>query len=127
MRSIGISHRDVADFLTKQRDFPISYSAAQRHDAHFKRDETVEVQLVGPNGEVTVQKIARRKLELYAQTQWDVVPSDNEARSWGKLLVDLSAADADREKMELLRKMFQPKALPAGDIIEGQVIASDGT
>lgn len=125
MRSVGISTRDVADFLINQRDFPISHSATARHDAHFKRDDIVEVQIVGPDGEVTVQKIARRKLELYAQTNWDVVPSDNEARSWGKLLVDLSSADADREKMEMLRRMFQPRALPAGEVIEGQVVAHD--
>ena len=127
MRSVGISARDVGDYLTKYREFPVSHSSVQRHDAHFRRDELVEVPITGPNGEVTVQKIARRKLDLYAQTNWDVVPSDNEARSWGKLLVDLSSADADREKMEMLRKMFQPRppALPSGEVIEGQIVDRD--
>jgi len=121
MRSLGISHRDVGDFLTHYKDFPISHAAIGRHDAHFQRDE-YPVPVTGEGGEIGIQMIAKHKLSQYWETQKDVVPTDSEARAWGRLLIDLGRAGMDLERTEMLRRMFSPPpALSPGDVIDVKV------
>ena len=121
MRSLGISQRDIGDFLTHYKDFPISHAAVGRHDAHFKFEE-VPVPVIGSNGEVSIQLIAKHKLSTYWETQKDAVPSDSEARAWGRLLIDLGRAGLESERTALLRGMFQPQAALPEPAIDVEVI-----
>lgn len=130
MRVLGISQRDVADFLTKYKDTPVSYSSVMRHDGHFDRDAvlksafgemTVDIPVM-ENGEVSITKIAKYKLAKFWETQKETIPDSREAREWGKLLLDAAKTGNEAERTDMLRQLFTgaaPKQLPAPSI-EGE-------
>lgn len=74
--------------------------------------------------DVTVKDVARHKLRLYWQAHKDQIPNDTEIRAWMKLLAEIAQSETEAERMGFLRAMFvQPvKALPAGDVIDGEVL-----
>jgi len=76
----------------------------------------------GPEEIISVKVVATHKLKLYWQANKEVIPSDNEARAWMKLLAEIQSTETESEKTALLRSMFAPKALPSGDVIEGEVL-----
>jgi hypothetical protein len=127
LRTIGLSLRDVASCIKVTKDFSLSYSAVGRHDPHWEKqkhqaDMSGESPYTGPE-QITVQKVALHKLNLYWQMNKEVVPSDNEARAWMKLLSEIQNNETEAEKMSMLRQMFRPvPALPSGDVIEGEVL-----
>lgn len=132
MRVLSISQRDVADFLTKYKETPVSYSSVMRHDAHFNKDEvlkgafgdvTVDVPVMDDNGEISITKVAKHKLRLFWETQKDAVPDDRQAREWGKLLLDAAKTGNEQERTDMLRQLFSGRgsapALPA-PALEGE-------
>lgn len=121
-RTIGLSLREAAAAIKTTNDFSVSYSAVLRHEPHWEKQKHQEEPgeaYEGPE-QITVQKVALHKLALYWKMNKEVVPSDNEARAWMKLLSEIQNNETEAEKMAMLRQMFRP-ALPAGNAVDVEV------
>ena len=108
-----------------RKGYALSHAAVARHELHWDREKAsvlISDGTLPTDEEITVKTVALHKLRLYWAAKKDVVPSDNEARSWMELLAKMSATETEAEKMAFLRSAFQRPALPSGDIIDVEVV-----
>lgn len=128
LRTAGVSHRDAAQVIKIVRGYDISHAAIQRHEVegHFDVNAVLASQVGAINPEeLTLANITRHKVQLWWAAHRDEVPNSNEVRAWFKLMADLSEAESEREKTNMLKAMFRretPAIEAPKDIIEVTVL-----
>ena len=128
MRTVDISFRDIAEFVSEVHKTPLSHASVQRHEVgtdssgpHFDRTKIMAEQVPALSAEDwRLQDLVKHKFQLYLKFHKDEIPNTVEMKTWFELIAKLSQADAEQERLKRVREMFVPK-LPAPaekDVIE---------